>query len=298
MIFGFGLDAIIMVVIMVIALIGMIIAAKKQELYPAAKPIAIVCIVVIIACAVGVLFRTGMFGEDKMNKKIIDRETKYLHSSAHIAGKYIADKFPGSKILLLVDDNPENKEQAVLLKVFKDALGQKAEILGTDCPRSIPVVTVAEGEETAVATTTAGAAAGSDPLAVTHSADDAPTIQDIMTAETVNYTVAKYPDINMIVSFIGLPYDLEHMNIWYEEDPEKRIKVALIGGNIFRTKSAIASGLIVMAVNYKPDLKFDTSGSAPEDPQEAFDKRYVMITPENINEFSEKYPKFFVTETQ
>jgi len=281
-IFGFGPAAIGMAIVMVLALIGMIVCAKKQDVTPAAKPAAIACMVIIILCAFGILTTTGMFG-DAGTKKIIQNEMVYLKASAYIPGKYIGDKFPGSKILLLIDEEANNTRQADMIAEFERGLAGRCEIIGKEIPKPIPLEETEAGQNPT-------------PTPPPPGNEQAPEmvipIQEIMTAESVIAAISKYPNVTMIVSFIGLPRDFNNMDIWYEEDESKKIKVAIVGGEIYQLGPGIASGQIVAAVTYNPKAKFDES-KAPSDPQAAFDKRYILITPENIEKIASENQGLF-----
>ncbi len=278
--FGFGPAAIAMAVVMVLALIGMIVCAKKQEVTPAAKPAAIACMVIIVVCAFGILTTTGMFG-DAGTKKIIQNELVYMKASAFIPGKHIGEKHPGAKILVLVDEEKNNVRQAEMIEEFKKGLAGKCEIIGTECPKPLPPPP-AEGEEA----TPPPPPPGPEMEMMTI------PIQEIMTAQSVMEAIAKYPGTTMIVTFIGLPRDFTNMEIWYEEDEAKKLKVAVINGEVYQLGPGIAAGQIVAAVTYNPKAKFDES-KAPSDPQAAFDKRYLMITPENLEQIAQEYPGLF-----
>ncbi len=283
--FGFGPAAIAMAVVMVLALIGMIVCAKKQEVTPAAKPAAIACMVIIVVCAFGILTTTGMFG-DGGTKKLIQNELVYMKASAFIPGKHIGEKYPGAKILLLVDEEKNNTRQAEMIEEFKRGLAGKCEIIGTDCPKPLPPPP-AEGEEAPPAADPNMAPgpgmAGMDMMI---------PIQEIMTAQSVTEAIAKYPGVTMIVTLVGLPRNFTEMGIWHEEDEAKKLKVAVINGEVYQLGPEIASGQIVAAVTYNPKGKFDES-KAPSDPQAAFDKRYLMITPENVEQIAQDYPGLF-----
>lgn len=274
-IFGFGPAAIIMALVMVLALIGMIVCAKKQNVTPAAKPAAIACMIIIILCAFGILATTGMFG-DAGTKKIIQNEMVYMKSSAFIPGKYIGDKYPGAKIFLLVDDEKNNIRQEELIKEFERGLAGRCEIVGRDVPKP-PPPPPAEGEE--------AAQPAPAPTPDQEMSEMMIPIQEIMTAESVMTSLAKYPNANMLVTFIGLPRNFQEMPIWFEEDEAKRIKVALVSGEVYQLGPGIAAGQIVAAVTYNPKAKFDES-KAPSDPQAAFNKRYLLITPENVEQIA------------
>jgi hypothetical protein len=55
---------------------------------------------------------------------------------------------------------------------------------------------------------------------------------------------------------------------------------------------AIQAGLIKATVSYKPGVKF-TEDPCPKDPQKAFDRRCLLVTPDNVNEVAKQYPNLF-----
>ncbi len=279
--FGFGPAAIAMAIIMVLALIGMIICAKKQEMVPAAKPAAIACMGVIVACAGGILIKTGMFG-DGGNTKLIANEMVYVKSAPYILGKYVGTKYPNSKILLFVDEGKNNIRQDEMISELKRGLGASCEIVGTECPK--PIVLPPDGEELPATDATSNPAFPSMEMMV--------PIQELMTAESASEAISKYSGITMLITLVGFPRNFKDMDMWYEEDETKRLKVAVVNGEIYQLGPGIHSGQIVAAATYNPQAKFDES-KAPSDPQAAFDKRYILVTPENVEETAQKYPGLF-----
>jgi hypothetical protein len=261
--------------------------AKKQDTVPAAKPAAIACMVVVMVCAFGILTQTGMFG-DSSSSKIIANEMVYAKAGAYIPGKYIGEKFPGAKILFLVDDEKYNSRQKEIIESFKEGLAGRAEIIASECPRPLPP---APTEEAVAAEGTAT----TPPIPQGRMDSMMMPIQEIMTAQTVNDIMFKYPNVNMLVTFVGFPRDINNMDIWREENPEKRVKVALVSGEIYQLKPAFSAKQAVAAVAYSPKAKFDES-KAPSDIQAAFDKRYLLITLENIESVLAEYPGLFPEE--
>ncbi len=268
-----GIVGIIAVVVMVLSLIGMIICAKKQETVAIAKPAAVGLMALVIICAVVILMRTGVLG-DQGTQKIIQNEFTYTKSSYVTLGKYIADKIPGAKILLITDKPRQNDTRTpMLLDAFKQGLGGKATVAITETP----AIAWPEGR----------------PQPKPEEMDMIP-LQEMMTAQSFNDLMAKYQDCNLVVSFIGLPNDVENLQIW-TMDPEKRPKMALINGAYHNLKSAVQSGIVAAIVAVNPKAKF-TDEAAPTDVKAAFDKRYILITPDNIDKIAQEYGNMFQEE--
>ena len=68
-------------------------------------------------------------------------------------------------------------------------------------------------------------------------------------------------------------------------------RVALLSGGIYDYVRAFMSGRIVGAVVSNPKAVFDAK-NVPKDPEAAFNKRYLLITPENYKEMIEQYNIF------
>lgn len=268
-----GIVGIIAVVVMIISLVGMIICAKKQDAVAIAKPAAVGLMVLVIVCAVIILMKTGVLG-DQGTQKIIQNEFTYTKSSYITLGKYIADKLPNSKILLITDKPRQNDTRTPqLLDAFKQGLGGKATVSVTETP----AIAWPEGR----------------PQPKPEEMDMIP-LQEMMTAQSFNDLMTKYPDCNLVVSFIGLPNDVENMQVW-TMDPEKRPKLCLINGAYHNLKSAVQSGIVAAIVAVNPSAKF-TDEAAPADVKAAFDKRYILITPENIEKIAQTYANMFQEE--
>ena len=120
------------------------------------------------------------------------------------------------------------------------------------------------------------------------------SLRDSMKAVNFDAMLKRHPDCNLIVSLLGLPMDVENMEIWYvEETPETpKPKIALMDANIYNLKAAIQSGTVIATVTYSPSAKYDES-KAPEDPQQAFDKRFLLITPENVEAIASQHAGLF-----
>ncbi len=276
-----GITGVIAVVVMVFALIGMIVCAKKQDTIAIAKPAAVGLMVVVMICAVVILMRTGVIG-DQGTKKIIENEFTYTKASYYTLGNHIANKLPGTKILLIVDRQRQNDDRTPkLLEAFKQGLNGKATITATETP----AIDWPEGR----------------PQPKPEELDMMP-LQEMMNAKSFNDLMTKYPDCNLIVSFIGLPNDIENLAVWaiWQEgtvEEAKRPKICLINGAYHNLKDAIKSGIVAGVVAVNPTAKF-TDEAAPSDIKAAFDKRYILITPENVDDIAQKYGNMFETKQQ
>ncbi|MBN1863846.1 MAG: hypothetical protein JW808_02985 [Victivallales bacterium] len=248
--------------VMVACFVGMIICAKKQHTNSLAKPLAIVLLLVVVACTVLILVKNLGSGD---TKKLIENEMKFAKASTYVLGKKIAEVKPGANVLIIVeDDMAVNPRQATLIDGFKEGFGSSI----TNITIKSPQVQKPKGapEEFAM------------------------PMMELMTTEHFNKLLDQNRSCNLVITMIGLPYDMAKLNIWqqFERDPKKTPNLCLMNTEISMMYPAIKGGLVLAAVTYNPDARY-TEDPAPTDPQQAFDMRYLLITTENVDEIAEKF---------
>lgn len=115
-------------------------------------------------------------------------------------------------------------------------------------------------------------------------------MDEMFRAEHFDRLISKHSDCDLLIFTTPLPYNVGDMELW-SMDETRRPMVSLLFGDVFNLKNAIQQGFI-LALTHKPDAKFDEE-TAPSDPEEAFKKRYMIVTPKNIGDVAKKYPKYF-----
>ena len=113
-----------------------------------------------------------------------------------------------------------------------------------------------------------------------------------LTAEAFDQMLDDHPECNMVISLMGLPYDFPEMSFWGKEEAERQ-KLVVVNANLYDLRKAIMGNFIQAAVAHRPDIKYDINEVVPDETQAAFDKRYLLITPENVNSIADKFPKMF-----
>jgi len=73
---------------------------------------------------------------------------------------------------------------------------------------------------------------------------------------------------------------------------KKRPDLALASGSVYELKKAIAGKAIVAAVTYNPKAVYDEK-PPPADLDAAFDKRYLLVTPDNVLTVAGEYGDLF-----
>jgi len=252
--------------VMVLALIGMIACAKKQRTNPNAQPIAVGLLIVVIACGIAIMFMTNSFGGDD-TASLIENETRYASAKSTILGEYLKDKCAGEKVLVIASrDYDKNDRTKRLIDALKAGLGVSDVEVDTVTVEAMKDKMPAGGEFMM-------------------------PIEEMMTAKDFDKVLEAHPDCKMVISMIGLPRDAANLKV-LKMSKDKRPKIALLGGDIHAMKGAIAAGVVVAAVSYKPGVKY-TEDAAPKDPKAAFDQRYLLVNPENVMQLSTEYKGLF-----
>ena len=114
----------------------------------------------------------------------------------------------------------------------------------------------------------------------------------MLTAEKFEEILGNFDDYDVVISFIGLPYDFKSMKYWTDEYDGKIPKFVLSNTSIYEYKPAILANHIVAVLHHKPK-GYDYKAPIPDDPKEAFDSRFIIVTPENANELHKEFGTLF-----
>ena len=258
----FNLFNIVVGVAMAACFVGIIICAKKQHTNSLAKPMAIVLLLGVVVCAIMILVKNLGSGD---TKKLIENEMRFARSTTVILGRKLAEVKPGANVLIVVeDDTAQNPRQDTLIAGLREGFGSAITNVTIKSP---PVQKPKGGPE-----------------------DYSMPMMELMKADDFNKLFDQNRSCNLIITMIGLPYDFPKLNLWkqFEQDPKKTPLLCLMNADISMMYPAIKSGLVPAAVTHNPDARY-TEEAAPVDPQQAFDKRYLLITTENVDEIAKKY---------
>ena len=246
----------IFAVVMAGAFVGLIISAKKQNSNHNAKGIAILLAIVVIIC--GISIAVHQIYSDK-NAKFVQIEDGYTSSIGYTMGQYLAKAKPKSKVLVIVSPRYQTEQnQQTLIKSLKNGLG--------DSMMKVDV----------------------KPLKIQLS--PSASLMKKMKAKDFNALEKTYKP-TLIVTLVGLPTDLGELKIWEEatDDPKRAPKLAVINGSLSNLYKAIKSETIIAAVRYKPSVIVDENDVCPSDLAKAFEKRYLLITPKNVDKIKKQY---------
>ncbi len=228
-------------------------------IYNNKRQLASVAFVVLLLGAFFSLLKSCVFYDPEGSIEI-QSKNEYSCISTEYLGQFIYEKYPDAKVLVVYDaisSSPLIEQRLTgLRKSFDGKIDVVAEI-------GFPLKTPKER-----------------PARMMHSID-------YIKADDFNEIMQKYPNVNMIISLVGLPYDVQNMHIWDITDSKKRPRVIVFGGSLKYLTPVIKAGVIDALVIYR-EMDQSVNQLPPDDLKEAFDRRFRLITPENIQKKDKK----------
>lgn len=270
--------------IMVVAFIGMVIGLQKEKGGAAwGRPVAIVCILIALAAAGVTMFGGGAGG----GAGAANINLRYQAIKGEVLGRELSGQFAGKRaVILLPPEMPTMGEPGE--PIYKSVLEGLKKGMGN-------VTIVAEIEPKMPADVKARmeqqmAAGGMEDMGMMEG-------QMWFNVASLNQELQPHKgNFDLLICLTGLP-GLEgaqgmmapgvrmepytNLDVWKDGD----VKIALAEGSINRLGRAINDGKIVAAVTYKQQIDADAwEKQPPSDLQEAFNMRFVLITPQNVRE--------------
>jgi hypothetical protein len=247
--------------VMFLAFVGMIYCARKQKIYANAQSMAVKLFIVVLACGITILTLTFASNE---TARLIANEMKFARAASFVMGEELAKKYPNATALVVVDEYYEkSKRQKEMVEGLKEGINGKINIAAIDYVKVPPPEGMTNPEEIEMM-----------------------PMMERMRAEHFDELIKEHKDCNLVISLVGLPYDVGEMEIW-RMDESDRPKMALLFADVHNLGRAIWAGYLT-ALTYRPGVKF-TEDPAPDDPREAYKKRYVILTKDNVKDFRELF---------
>jgi hypothetical protein len=269
---------------MVVAGIGMLIGLSKQKAGAAwGKPVAMICILVALGTAVMNIVNTSKGGN---TKGIVAREMQYQKIKGEKLGAYLAEKYSGSKTLIIVEPTmggaTTKKKPNVVLEGLKKGFGDKITVVAEISP------TIPEKALKALKSQMPVMEGGGEGM---EGEEMMPPMEYWYKAALLNKLLDEYKDkYDMIITLIGLPQDARNLKVL--KNKKSRPKVAVAEGSIYELRGAIKAGVIVAAVTYNPKAEYKDN-AVPKKIDEAFKQRFLLLTPETVDQVASQCPGIF-----
>ena len=224
-------------------------------------------------------------------------EERYRRARAWKLGKYLAQAYPGSKALIIVRPQmprpPElsaeqgnTPRKSLLVEGLREGFGE-----------SITVVDVVAPELPARMQKTFERAASVPPSEDPDGMIWEPAMMmedgDWLTATSFDKLVQRYKSrCDLIVTTTGLPRDITNMTFWRMRSRPK-LAVAVANGPLEQLRVALEKKAVSGLVTLRPNAVFDGQ-KPPEDLEEVFAKRYLLVTGENVGTILAQHGNLFL----
>ena len=230
-------------------------------------PVVAACTIIIVLLVVGK--RVGHKVGGGPHRKEIARARKmnltYTRAKMLRLGQHLAENVEADTAVLLAPQTPTKyarKRVEVMQDALTEGLGGELKLIDTVSPPP------PEGDK--------GELAGVFP-------------EEVMTAEAFGKMLNEHPEADVIVVTSQIPYNLEETS-WWKQPPGKRRPLAVASGGMPpHTMSLMKNGDLLAVVMHNPDFRYEKDKKLPEDPEVAFQERYVLITPKNVAELADRY---------
>lgn len=281
--------------IMAVAAVGMIWANMqyKNKGVPWGRPLAGLLGIVAV-CLAFYSIADSLFGfSDKgETAKLVERENQYTRIGFERLGTYLGTNYPKAKAVLVTnimypngDPNVKdpNSRDTMMLDALKKGIGDRLDIIHTKNfgPKDMPGAPGAKGD-------VSGGAAMPPPMMMMP--------EMMITAKDWDDMLKEFKDADMFITLAGLPMDVEKMKLWNMKEAD-RPKVVLVNAQqLSMLYKLIEKGYIQVVLHPNPAAPYDPKKLIPEDPKEAFNDRWLLITPENVKETATKNKGLFNVE--
>ncbi|MFT5129165.1 MAG: hypothetical protein ACI8W8_002787, partial [Rhodothermales bacterium] len=108
--------------------------------------------------------------------------------------------------------------------------------------------------------------------------------------------IAGRGDHDVIVSLLGLPENYMEMAFWDLAD-DVRPKLVLTEGAVYELRRAVSADYISAVIVRNPDFRQRRHAPAPTDYREAFDERFLLVTPRTIDDIAAAHSHLFMVDS-
>lgn len=206
---------------------------------------------------VGVLLSTQGKGENHYREETVTRESGYLRVAMRKLGLHFAKDYEGKNVVIILP-----------FPFHQTREGQRAMVEGLERTLSGTTLSIVQPKlPPALSGSNKGPSEGDNP--------PLETWFDARYMDRVLLDSAREADL--VISLIGLPHDFEKMTFW---KAKQRPQFATWRGPIKAMRPYLMRGDIAAIVDFAPEPVYERA-PVPSDLDEAFNKRYVLLTPKS-----------------
>ncbi|MFW5996564.1 MAG: hypothetical protein ACOCQP_00980 [Lentisphaeria bacterium] len=263
---------------------------KYKQGYPWGKPVAVVAALFTLVLAFGNIFSTG--GPDA--QKMSERNQRYQEVAAEKLGAHLAAEYPDAKTVILshmdyskIQSGNETEPPAAIAKIKAQ---EEALLKGADEGLDVVKIIHPEIPEETLERMQPPESEGAEEEMI-----DPMIMEEMGTMmEAADYNEMlddELDDCELFVMLTDPPYEVEKLKLWRMDNPPK---TAFLSPSVLdKLEKAVKQGFVVAIVSHNPDADYSMEDSVPKKLDEAFDERYILITPDNLDELSSKHENLF-----
>lgn len=255
------------------------------------KPVAIIAAIIAIIFAFSTLFTGGGSNIEQLATK----SQQYQKIAVQKLGSYLASEYPNAKTVILshidyssIQPDTDTEQLPNSVKKFKRWEEELKEV----ADGQLDITNIIHPKLPAQVNNTENAETGAGDTSRPTDYRMFMGVGGIMQAKYYNKALSgQLNNCDLLIMLRNPPYDIEKLKVWQMSSPPK---VALMHpGMLSKLKESISRGFITAVVTHKPDANNALNKPVPKDMEEAFNKRYLLITPKNIDKINQKFKNLF-----
>ncbi len=215
-----------------------------------------------------------VFGRGPLDQR--ELATQYL-------GRYLAANYPGKRAIVL--SNPFSNQPGQPAEVYQyEKAGLRGLRRGLGGAVQIQQVVFPDVKTGALA----------NPRSVFIDPATPTPLSYLIADGALDKIAREYPGAELVVSLIGLPANIQRAEIW-KADNRRSFAVLLpdvrLLGGAGGIREAVKAGKISVLILNKPGAPAERPMS--RDARMEFDERFLLVTPETVDEYVRLYPRLF-----
>lgn len=197
---------------------------------------------------------------------------------------HVARQSPGSRVLVVSNPFAQQPDVASEIKETEEA-GIRGIRQGLGTQATLEAVVLPELRPEAL----------KNPRALLQDADTSTPLSYLVAVDAFDRLAEQHPDCDVVISLVGLPAELAAVKIWSKPGPPKfalLLPDLRVIGNRAAVQRAVKGGKLAAFVLPKPGAS-DPHAAIGRNSAGEFEKRFVLVTMENIDQMMQSHPQLF-----